>query len=82
MIYKSVIRPIFTYVAPLWYKAAKTHMYYEAPNNLKTCLKIIKRLPIRFSTGSNYPKTQKYLNLCFEKAFDKSSHSARIREIA
>jgi len=64
-IYKSIIRPVMTYGSPVWYQAANTHIKKLQVIQNK-CLKLINKLPWRYSTNqlhqlSRYPTISSFI---------------------
>lgn len=56
MIFKTIIRPVMTYAGPIWTTAAKTNLKKLQVIQNK-CLKIINKLPWRFSTNELHSST-------------------------
>lgn len=87
LIYKMVIRPTFTYAAPVWGHAAKTHIKKLQIVQNK-CLKMINKLPMDHSTAHLHETTgyKMIADLIQEQTFKfnarcRNSSFSLIREI-
>lgn len=71
ILFKSIIRPIMTYGCPVWYRAAASHIKKLQVVQNKS-LKLINKLPWRFSTAmlhqsTQYPMIYSYMEQTAEK---------------
>jgi Reverse transcriptase (RNA-dependent DNA polymerase) len=79
LLFKSIIRPILSYGAPIWKHSAWTHRKKLQIIQNKT-LKIINNLPWRFSTAelhnlTNYQLLDNFIDSLSTKFFDGCAHS-------
>lgn len=79
ILYKSMIRPIMTYGCPVWHKAAFTHIKKLQVVQNK-CLKLINKLPWRYSTTllhqyTSYPMVTSHMQCISEKFHDSCAVS-------
>ncbi len=79
IIYKSVIRPVMTYGCPVWYKAAATHIQRLQIVQNKT-LKLINKLPWRFSTELLHQSTHPRIKSFMEKTAEKFRYNCTVSD--